>query len=83
MPFRDAKVALTVAYAWIAILLVAIRFVGNLPYGVLAVFPLLIIVIYGNRLVAAITAVILGPLEVFTDKLVPPVSIPPSRCLSS
>ena len=65
------------AYAWIAILLIAIWFVGNLPYGVLAVPPLLIIVVYGNRLVAVLTAIILGPLEVYLDKIVPPrIAIP-------
>ena len=32
-------VALVIAYIWIAILLVATWFVGNLPYGVLAVPP--------------------------------------------
>ena len=67
----DTRNALLVAYGWIAILLLATWFVGNLPYGVLAVFPLLIIVVYGRRLVAVVTALILGPLEVYVDHVVP------------
>lgn len=75
---RHAKIALAVAYAWIVVLLIATWFVGNLPYGVLAVFPLLIIAFYGNRVVAVMTAVLLGPLEVFSDRIVPPSVIIPT-----
>jgi diguanylate cyclase (GGDEF)-like protein len=77
LPERDAKIALAIAYASIAVLLVATWFVGNLPYGVLAVPPLLVIAAYGRRLVAVITAVILGPLNVYVDRVVPPrIAIP-------
>lgn len=67
----NSKTALIIAYAWIAILLVATWFIGNLPYGVLAVIPLLIITIYGRRLIAILTAIVLGPLEVYLDRMVP------------
>ena len=78
MAGTNAKTALIVAYAWIAVLLIATWFIGNLPYGVLAVVPLLIIAVYGRRLIAIVTAIILGPLEVYLDKLVPGRMLMPS-----